>query len=319
MLASDESIRVIHMVARYKSITAAAERLNKVPSAISYTVKKLEEAFGVQLFSRKGCYIELTSAGEYFISYSKNILDDFDALRRNVQIVHEGVEMELKIAVNNIVPQAAIVDFICDFEKAFPSTQISVQQEVYNGCWDVLYGNRADLVVGAPHAVPSAEGIISVPLGQLTWDFVVGTQHPLAREQQTLHNAQLRRFPAVCIRDTSVNFNAMQAWLLDGQKAIFVPDFPSAIELIRRNVGIGYIPTHLRLGAGLSGLQTKETQECKHPTRLFLAHRSEGLGKAGQWSVDYFSKADMRARLCGTDVSGRSSGAFNQNKHKDSE
>jgi DNA-binding transcriptional LysR family regulator len=218
MLASDESIRVIHMVAKYQSISAAAERLNKVPSAISYTVKKLEEAFGVQLFLRKGCYIELTSAGEYFISYSKAILDDFDTLKRNVQMVHEGGERELKVAVNNIVPQAVMADFICDFEHTFPSTQISLQQEVYNGCWDALYGNRVNLVIGAPHAVPSTEGIVSEPLGLLTWDFVVGSGHPLAGETNTLLNSQLRRYPAVCIRDTAVNFNPMQAWLLDGQK-----------------------------------------------------------------------------------------------------
>jgi DNA-binding transcriptional LysR family regulator len=305
MLASDESIRVIHMVAKYQSISAAAERLNKVPSAISYTVKKLEEAFGVQLFSRKGCYIELTSAGEYFISYSKSILDDFDALKRNVQMVHEGGERELKVAVNNIVPQSAMTDFICDFERAFPSTQICVQQEVYNGCWDVLYGNRVDLVIGAPHAVPGTEGIVSLPLGLLTWDFVVGTGHPLAREQQTLPNSQLRRYPAVCIRDTAVNFNPMQAWLLDGQKPIFVPDFPTAIALIRRNVGIGYIPTHLRSNEAAPGLVKKSTQEQKHATRLFLAHRPEALGRTGQWCVDYFSREHVRKHVCGDGIASR--------------
>jgi DNA-binding transcriptional LysR family regulator len=306
MLASDESIRVIHMVAKYKSISAASERLNKVPSAISYTVKKLEEAFGVQLFTRKGCYIELTSAGEYFISYSKAILDDLDALKRNVQIVHEGGERELKIAVNNIVPQSVMADFICDFEHTFPATQISLQQEVYNGCWDALYGNRVDLVVGAPHAVPRSEGIISMPLGLLKWDFVVGAGHPLAREAHSLTNAQLRRYPAVCIRDTAVNFNPMQAWLLDGQKAIFVPDFHTAIELIRRNAGIGYIPMHRRLGAAAAGLVKKSTQEQKHATRLFLAHRPEALGRVGEWCIDYFSLERVRLHLCGGDASSES-------------
>jgi DNA-binding transcriptional LysR family regulator len=299
MLASDESIRVIQMVAKYRSISAAAERLNKVPSAISYTVKKIEEAFGVQLFTRKGCYIELTSAGEYFISYSKAILDDFDTLRRNVQIVHEGGEREVKIAVNNIIPQAAITDFISEFERTFPSTQLSVQREVYNGCWDVLYGNRVNLVIGAPHAVPTTEGVICVPLGLLTWDFVVGAGHALAQEEHPLPNSQLRRYAAVCIRDTAVNFNPMQAWLLEGQKAIFVPDFPSAIALIRRNVAIGYVPTHQRLSTAAADLVKKSTQEAKCATRLFLAHRPAGLGTAGRWCVDYFSREHVRRHVCG--------------------
>lgn len=58
MFISDETLRVIHLVARHQSITTAAEQLNKVPSAISYTIKKAEESLGVELFIRKGRYIE---------------------------------------------------------------------------------------------------------------------------------------------------------------------------------------------------------------------------------------------------------------------
>ena len=63
MFISDETLRVIHLVARHQSITTAAEQLNKVPSAISYTIKKAEESLGVELFIRKGRYIELSPAG----------------------------------------------------------------------------------------------------------------------------------------------------------------------------------------------------------------------------------------------------------------
>ncbi len=52
MFISDETLRVIHLVARHQSITTAAEQLNKVPSAISYTIKKAEESLGVELFIR---------------------------------------------------------------------------------------------------------------------------------------------------------------------------------------------------------------------------------------------------------------------------
>lgn len=299
MFTSDESIRVVRMVAKYQSITVAAEKLNRVPSAISYTVKKLEETFGVRLFTRKGCYIELTSAGEYFIHHSKSILDDLDALKRNVAIVHGGVERELRVAVNNIVPQEAMISFISAFEETFPSSQLTVSQEVYNGCWDALYNGRADVVVGAPHAVPSTDGIISESLGQLTWDFVVGAEHPLSRTDHVLQNAELRRYPAVCIRDTAVNLQAMQAWLLEGQKPIFVSDFSTAIGVISRDVGIGCIPSHLYRTAPNGVLVRKAIQEPKHATRLFLAYRPDGMGRARRWCVDYLSQPDFRARLCG--------------------
>ena len=54
MFISDETLRVIHLVARHQSITTAAEQLNKVPSAISYAIRKRKRAWRVELFIRKG-------------------------------------------------------------------------------------------------------------------------------------------------------------------------------------------------------------------------------------------------------------------------
>jgi DNA-binding transcriptional LysR family regulator len=299
MFTSDESIRIVRMVAQYQSITAAAERLNKVPSAISYTVRKLEESFGAKLFERKGCYIRLTEAGEYFIAHSKAILDDLQALKDNLAIVQGGLEPELTIAVNNIVPRDAIVQFVADLVAAFPATQVSIRQEVYNGCWDALYANKADLVIGAPHFVPRTDGITSVPLGHLEWDFLVGADHPLAQTRHVLTSAELRKFPAVCIRDTSVEFDPMHAWLLEGQKPVFVPDFSTAVRLIARNVAIGYVPAHIRAAFLDAPLVRKNIQAQKHATRLFLAHRAEGMGKVRAWCVDYLMQPGVSAWLCG--------------------
>lgn len=124
MFISDETLRVIHLVARHQSITTAAEQLNKVPSAISYTIKKAEESLGVELFIRKGRYIELSPAGSYFIEHSKTILGDLEALKRNTVLIHDGIERELTIAVNNIIPGDLLVAFIRDFERQFTSTTL---------------------------------------------------------------------------------------------------------------------------------------------------------------------------------------------------
>ncbi|MET4874251.1 LysR family transcriptional regulator [Escherichia coli] len=112
MFISSETIRIIHLVARHQNITTAAEQLNKVPSTISYTLKKAEETLGVELFIRKGRYIELSPA-----STSSNIAKIsaaiLDALKRNTVLINER---ELTIAVNNIIPGDFLVSFIQDFE-----------------------------------------------------------------------------------------------------------------------------------------------------------------------------------------------------------
>ncbi len=248
----------------------------------------------------KAAIFELTPAGEYFIQHSKTILNDLDALRRNTALIHSGVEQELTIAVNNIIPRSAIVEFVCAFEQAFPSTRLTIDTAVYNGCWDALYGKRANLVIGAPHAVPSTEGIVSESIGHLEWDFVVGPQHPLAIQVQPLQNSELRQYPAICIRDTAVNFVPQQAWLLEGQKPMFVPDFRyrHRIDPAQRCHWLCAASSGAPL-AECRFASEKPMQEHKHATQIFFAARSDGMGKVSRWCMDYLLAPAFRARLHG--------------------
>jgi DNA-binding transcriptional LysR family regulator len=58
-----EAIEVLDAIARKGSFAAAAESLFRVPSAVTYTVRKLEDDLGVSLFNRTGHRAELTEAG----------------------------------------------------------------------------------------------------------------------------------------------------------------------------------------------------------------------------------------------------------------
>ena len=63
MKISLDSLEVLDAIDRKGSFAAAAESLFRVPSAITYTVRKLEEDLGVALFNRSGHRAELTEAG----------------------------------------------------------------------------------------------------------------------------------------------------------------------------------------------------------------------------------------------------------------
>ena len=66
-MLSEQALELIDIVARVGSFTAAANRLHKVPSAVSYAVKQIEEELGVILFERHHRSVTLTPAGEHFV------------------------------------------------------------------------------------------------------------------------------------------------------------------------------------------------------------------------------------------------------------
>lgn len=77
----------------------------------------MEESLGVELFICKGCYIELSLVGSYFIEYSKIIFGDLEVLKCNIVLIYDGIECELIIVVNNIIFGDLLVVFIRDFER----------------------------------------------------------------------------------------------------------------------------------------------------------------------------------------------------------
>lgn len=71
---SEYSLEVVDAVARNGSFTGAAQELNRVPSAISYQVRQLEEWLAVPLFHRRHRDVELTPAGRLFVDEARILI-----------------------------------------------------------------------------------------------------------------------------------------------------------------------------------------------------------------------------------------------------
>ncbi|SET54285.1 LysR substrate-binding domain-containing protein [Thorsellia anophelis] len=288
MAFSPDMLRTIHLIAATGSFVMAADMQNKVPSAISYNVKKWEEELGFKLFDRKARQIKLTTAGKYYIEQTKWMLEAYDSLVKKSNLISSNDDITFTIALNNIIQPAAIPPLVDFLSTQFPATQLTLTTEVYNGTWDALYGRRADLVIGAPHTAPKLEGIICEPIGELEWDFVVGSQHPLSQHSIILSTDILRQYPSIVVKDTSIHLPKLDTWSLEGQRIIYVPSLDTAIELIEKGIGIGYIPHHKIITQLNEGkLIKKAIEEHKLATKLFYAWRTDSQSSLMKHCIEY--------------------------------
>ena len=69
-----DAIYVVDAIARHGSFAKAAAELNKVPSALSYTVNQLECELGVKLFERSKSQTRLTPAGHDLLGEGRRLL-----------------------------------------------------------------------------------------------------------------------------------------------------------------------------------------------------------------------------------------------------
>lgn len=278
-----ESIEVLDAIARKGSFAAAAESLFRVPSALTYTVRKLEEDLGVSLFNRSGHRAELTEAGAELLREGRHLLSAASELESRVRRVASGVETELCIAVSDIFNIAAIYPILDRFYAQNFGTRIKLLREVYGGGWDALLSGRADISVGAPGDAPPGVGYATRPLGKLEFHYAVAPHHPLANLTEPLQNQDIMRYRSVSAADSSRSLPPRTSGILSGQDVLTVPDMEAKLQAQISGLGVGYLPKPLAEKYAAEGkLVIKQVAEPKPEVTSFLAWRTDG-GKAQQW------------------------------------
>ena len=290
---SHHDLLVIDTVARSGSFSNAAEVLHKVPSAISYSVKVIEDKLGVLLFNRLHRKVQLTPAGEYFVEHARSLLKQMDEVKAQTQRVANGWQSSVSIALDNVVREASVNQLVADFYQQFPDVELLLTMEVFNGVWDALVDDRADIAIGATAAVPIAGGVAYRSMGELSWDFVVSAQHPLAIQESPLSDAQLISFPSICLEDSARTLPKRTTWLLNNQRRLVVPNWHSAEQIFIAGLGIGLMPTHRATPLIKKGLLVKK--ELMHPLEnspCCLAWRDGILPPAVKWLLNYLGDSE---------------------------
>jgi len=280
-----DALRTLDAIDRRRSFAAAAEELFRVPSAISYTIHKLEEDLGVALFDRSRRKAELTPVGRLILEQGRHILTATDELTALAKQAAEGWEVELRLCVDSVLQCDPIYALIEEFQALQPRTEIRLTEEVLGGTWDALNAERCDIVIGA-EGEPPGQGFGTHPLGQVPFDFVVAAGHPLAQLPQPLPKAAIQDYPTVVVADSSRYLPVRSAGLLDGRSRVVVPSIEHKIEAQCKGLGVGYLPRH-RIGRELAAgrLQVIPLAEARAPQTIGVAWRNANKGKALKWFV----------------------------------
>ncbi|OLQ70530.1 LysR family transcriptional regulator [Photobacterium proteolyticum] len=294
---SYNDLQVIDVVARRGSFSAAAEELHKVPSAISYTVRLIEERLAVDLFVRLHRQVQLTPAGEYFVEEARDLIKRMEQIKSQTQRVANGWSQSVSVALDTVVRESRVNTLVRDFYREFPDVELHLSMEVYNGVWDALAGGRADVVIGATAAVPVSGSFDYRDMGSLNWKFVVAPDHPLAVAEYDIEPEELVKYPGICIEDTSRVLPKRITWVMDNQRRLMVPNWYSAIQCLKAGLGIGVVPEHMALPRIVAGeLVEKQLATKLAASPCCLAWNKESRNPAIDWLLEYLGDSEQLHR-----------------------
>lgn len=293
-----DALTVLDAINRRGSFAAAAEELHRVPSAITYAVQKLEEDLDVLLFDRRGHRAQLTPAGRELLDEGRRLLEAAAELEGRVKRVATGYEVELRIAVTDLIPLARLQPLLNGFYREQCNTRLRLLTEVYGGTWDALVTQRADLALGVSAEGPPGGGYQMRPLGIVQWAFMAAPSHPLALAPEPIPPEEILKHRAVAAADSSRNLPPRTSGLLTGQDVLTVPDMNCKIEFQRAGLGVGYLPLHLTRDDVAAGrLVIKRVLESREDLPIYIAWRTGRRGKALKWFLDRFEDKKLLADL----------------------
>lgn len=297
-----EAMEVLDAIARKGSFAQAALELGRVPSALTYTVRKLEEDLDVLLFDRRGHRARLTPAGAELLEQGRQLLDAAAQIEKRVKHVATGWEPELRIAIDNIIAVQPLLkvcgEFLGEQSRMGGNTRLRMSSEVLMGTWEALLSGRADLAIGVSGELPAGSGLQCQLIGDMAFEFAVAPGHPLADAAEPISGEVLREHRAVAVGDTARNLPRRTTGLLTGQDVLTVPDLRAKVEAQKAGLGCGYLPLRLIKPEVKAGhLVIRRTAEAKPAGRVYCAWRAPATGRALRWFIKRLDDARLRTRL----------------------
>ena len=283
MKISIEALLALDAIDRKGSFAAAAHELHRVPSALTYTVQKLEEDLDVLLFDRRGHRAKLTAAGRELLNEGRHILRATGELEAHVKRVATGWEAELRIAYDDIIPINAILEIAARFNQQQCGTRLRLLAEVFGGGWDALCSGRVDFVIGASGDGPSGGGYSTHLLGEVEWLFTVAPEHPLAKAREPLTSDDILAHRAIVVADSSRNLPPRTAGLLTGQDTLTVSSIAAKLRAQQLGLGVGHLTRPMAEHEATAGrLRIKPTADARPATQIYTAWRSGRAHKPGK-------------------------------------
>jgi len=154
------TLRVFEAAARWQSFHAAASELNLTASAISHSIRKMEETLGVVLFERIGRGVSLSSEGQTLMGYTER---GFDELQRGLEAVSSRAPRLLRLHSGPSFAAQWLAPRLARFFVQCPDVEVRLSAGVEYARFDTGEFD-ADIMYG----LPRQEGLVVLPLKEET-------------------------------------------------------------------------------------------------------------------------------------------------------
>ncbi len=156
------------------------------PSALSRSIKQLEEELGATLFVRDNRSVRLTREGQQFREYASDVMNGWQAIRQTFMQDQQSLHGELSLYCSVTASYSFLYDILSSFRQDYPRIEMKLHTGDPAKAVERVQQGLEDLAIGArPNNLPAGVDFQSITRSELCF---IGPQSP-----QLLSDEQIRQ------------------------------------------------------------------------------------------------------------------------------
>lgn len=280
-----DQLHVFATVAEEGSFSAAAKKLHRAQSAVSYAISNLERLLDVELFDRSTRTPSLTESGQALLREVREIVEHVDRLTARAKQMAGGIEARVTLAVDPLFPMPVILDALARFRKKYADVPVTLRTESLGAALELVLDGTANLGICSP-----LDGVPDTVARSTAWTVplvvVAGPEHPLSLLDRACTTSDLREHLQLVVTDRSRLSEGQQSGVVSSQ-CWYLADLGTKHECLRYGFGYGNMPLHMvrdDLEAGrLRRLTVRDQPETIDVDLTVMHLRSDPPGPATRW------------------------------------
>jgi LysR family transcriptional regulator, low CO2-responsive transcriptional regulator len=235
-------LRAFVAVVEDGSFTLAARRLFVTQSAVSHSLRTLEEQLSCKLLDRSGKKIALTVEGELLLKRCKRVIFELDQASRDLDGLRRWGQTRIRIGTPHSLCHFIVPSVLREFRDCFPRCEPVIEAGDTTVLLDRLADAELDLVVGLRPRGRSDEGYRPMFHDQLA--FVVSPFHPWVKDDEPILPTLADQQFIIYAKATETH-RLIDEWLEKkggrGKKPLVLGDMQAIKEMAKLGVGVGVV------------------------------------------------------------------------------
>ena len=284
-----DQLRIFLTIVETGSFAGAARKLNRAVSVISYGIANLEAQLGLSLFDREGTRKpQLTTAGRAVLAEARSVAQGIDGLRAKVKGLLDGLEAEVNLAVDVMLPTERLGAVLRAFQQEYPTVSLCLHVETLGAITAMVMEKRTIIGVSGPH-YSGVDGLESRTAGCLAMVPVAAPDHPLGRMTAIPPGAG-RDYTQLVLSDRS-RYTEGRDFSVMSSKTWRMADLGAKHALLREGIGWGNMPLPMIVDDLAAGTLVRLAMP-DHVGGMYrfgcIWRRDTPPGPAASWLLDQF-------------------------------